>query len=472
MNDFTIDRTVRPSSSEVSVTPFPEFATFTLGNGLRVYHVSDPRPTVTLRLLVPGGSAADGTTPGCADMVADMLTKGSNGTSAQDFAGSIDFLGGHIGASASVDSISVSANGLKSRIIPILELFASVVTAPDFDEDELAKMKKMVIEGIAASKSEIGYVASEAVARLLYKDSPLGAMPSEESINEIDRDALEEYYDEFFSPRTATVAVVGNYETDELQALLEEYLGSWEGEEVVNLPERRFVVEGGRLILVDRPSSVQSAIRIVGPGPFPNDEEFARTQILGDIIGGGTGLGNRLTTNLRETHGWTYSPRAGFPSNRHAGRFTARAEVSSEVTDQAVREMLFELDRLTHEEVSSEELELNIRSTVGRYLMSLANPTLTARRVQHLEFYDMSPSYYDDLVDHYRGTTQSDIKNLASRFFDRSRLSIIIVGKASEIADSLQAYGEVELWDTDLNPVERIRSGKSVGGETSDTHPE
>lgn len=453
MNQYAIDRTERPAASEVALTPFPEYDTFTLGNGLRVHHVHDPRPTVTLRLLIPGGSAADGTVPGCADMVADMLTKGSGDLSASEFADAIDFLGGSIGASASVDQMSISARGLQSRILPILELFASMITSPEFDEDELAKMKKMVIEGIVASKSEASFIASEAVAGLLYKDSPLGVMPSEETINEIDRDALEEYYDEYFSPRSATLAVVSNYETEELRTLLEEHLGSWQGEEVVSLPERRFVVEGGRLILVDRPTSVQSAIRIVGPGPFPNDEEYARTQVLGDIIGGGTGLGNRLTTNLRETHGWTYSPRAGFPSNRHAGRFTAQADVGGEVTDQAVREMLFELDRLTHEEVSIEELDLNIRSAVGRYLMSLANPDLTARRVQQLEFYDMSPGYYDDLVEIYRGTTQADIRELASRFFKRSGLSIVVVGKASQIGDSLEGFGEVELWDTDLNPI-------------------
>ena len=451
-----IDRTARPAATEATHVEFPEYTTFTLENGLRVYHVHDPRPMVTARLLVPGGSSADGHTLGVAEMLAELLTKGAGDLDASEFADAIDFLGGNISASASVDHLSLSARGLRTRFELVLELFAMVLLDPAFDEEELEKMKGIAIEGLIASKSEPSYIASRAVARLVYGDSPLGKMPSEETIRDIDRDSVEEYFDTFVSPAASTLAVVGDYDTDELRVLLEKHLGGWQGEAETGVPDHRFAPEGGRVILVDRPTSVQSAIRIVGPGPFPNDSEYAATRILGDIYGGGTGLGNRLTMNLRETHGWTYSPRAGFPANRYVGTFSAHADVAGEVTADAVAEMLKEIDLLRREDVPDEELALNVHSAVGRYLMSLANPDLTARRVQQLDFYDMSPDYYDALVESYRSTSQSEIRDLANRLFERSRLSIIVVGKAADIGDSLDRFGDVELWNTDLEPIRQV----------------
>lgn len=452
-----IDRSSRPATEAIDVTPFPAYNSFTLSNGLTVYHVPDPRPTVTLRLMIPGGSAADGVLPGRAEFVADLLTKGSGDLSAQEFAASIDFLGGSISGSAAEEYIAVGASGLKTRFESILELFSAAVADPSFDQDEFAKYRAMSVEGLKAAKGEASFLAEAAIARLTYgESSPLGAMPTEELMMAIEQDDLVEYHEEYFTPKGSILAVVGSYDKDELQAMLERHLGSWRGPEDVVIPQETYRHEGRRVILIDRPTSVQSAIRIVGPGPFPNDMDRTRARIVGDIIGGGTGLGNRLTMNLRETHGWTYSPRAYFTSNRYVGSFLASADVAGEVTDSAVKEMLFEIERMTTEPVGADELNLNINSAVGTYLMSLARPNVTARRVQSIDFYDMESDYYDRLVERYQSTTVGEIQRLAKKYFRQEDMSIIVVGRATEIGNSLDQFGPVERWDSDLNPVNQV----------------
>lgn len=452
MNAQKVDRSQRPATTELDAVPFPHFEKFRLANGMTVFFVPDPRPTVTLRLLIPGGSAVDGERPGTAEMVADMLTKGSAGLSAQEFASEIDFLGGSISASADEDRLSISASGLKSRIGPIIELYTGVITDPAFDDDELAKYRSMAIEGLKASRQSPSFLAEQGVAKLLYGDTPLGAMPSEESLGAIDTDDLREYHKSWFSPKNAILAVVGNMETAELKNLLESSLGRWDVTTEPEVPSEPMSFTGGRIVVIDRPTSVQSAIRVVGPGPLPSDDDRTRTKIVGDILGGGTGLGNRLTSNLRETHGWTYSPYAYFTSNRYAGYHIAAADVRNEVTDSALREILSEIDGMRSGPVPDDELGLNIRSAAGTYTMSLANPNITALRVQQIEFYGMPEDYYDRLVDSYHTTSPQDVLSLSTKYFGPEDRSILVVGKASEIAERLEAFGEVEIWNSSLEP--------------------
>lgn len=448
----TVDRSQAPATEELETVPFPHFEEMTLSNGLKVFFVPDPRPSVTLRLLIPGGSAVDGELPGRAGMVADLLTKGASGLTAQEFASEIDFLGGGINARSDEDRITVSASGLKSRIDQIITLYTSVITSPAFDASELAKYQSLSIEGLKASRQSPDFLAEQGVRKILYGDTPLGAMPTEERIMAVKVEDLKEYHQTYFSPKNAILAVVGDFELEELRSLLEGSLGTWDVTTVPEVPGKPMRFQGGRVILIDRPTSVQSAIRVVGPGPLPSEGDRTRTKIVGDILGGGTGLGNRLTSNLRETHGWTYSPYAYFTSNRYAGYHIAGADVRNEVTDSAVSEMLREIEGMRSRPVPMDELQLNIRSAAGTYLMSLANPNITAMRVQQIAFYGMDPDYYDRLIDIYHTTGPEDVLNLSKKYFDPADRSILVVGKASEVAEGLEEFGEVEIWDTSLEP--------------------
>ena len=452
----SVDRSQAPATEELDAVAFPHFEEMTLSNGLKVFFVPDPRPSVTLRLLIPGGSAVDGDRPGRAGMVADLLTKGSAGLTAQEFASEIDFLGGGISAQSDEDRITVSASGLKSRIEPIIDLYTGVITSPAFDGEELAKYQSMAIEGLKASRQSPDFLAEQGVRKILYGNTPLGVMPTEELVSAVTVEDLQEYHAAYFSPKNAILAVVGNFEVDELRALLEKSLGSWDVTTLPDVPSKPMNFTGGRVVLIDRPTSVQSAIRVVGPGPLPDEGDRTRMKIVGDILGGGTGLGNRLTSNLRETHGWTYSPYAYFTSNRYAGYYIAAADVRNEVTDSALTEMLSEIDGMSSSAVPDDELQLNIRSAAGTYIMSLANPNLTAMRVQQIAFYGMDRDYYDRLVDIYHTTGSEEVLELARKYFDPSDRSILIVGKASEVGESLKRFGEVEVWNTMLEPEKSV----------------
>lgn len=452
-----VNRAQRPLAGPPPDITFPPYETFTLSNGLKVFLVQDPRPSVTMRLLVRGGNALDNDKTGLADAVADLITNGAGKLSASEFADQIDFIGGSVSGSASPDAINVIGSGLKKHLPQVLDLFGNAVMNPTYPEDEIQKYKALQISGLEANKKEADFLATYAVAKMLYGNSPLGKMPTEASLSSITRDDIVRYHKQLFVPNNSTLAVVGDLSKSELKKMLEGKFGSWKASATLPPPAPKMMKpKGGHVILVDRPTSVQSILRVVGPGPEYTDKNRTRTFLVNSVLGGGTGLGNRLAMNLRETHAYTYTPYSYFTANDFGGYFLAAADVRNEVTDSALVQLLFEVNRMATEHVTKEELTLNVQSAVGNYLMSLANPTTTAIRVQNIDFYKLPTDYYDRLVEIYNTTTADHILELAKQFFRKADMNIVVVGKASEVKEKLQAFGDVQVWDEDLNPVKEV----------------
>ncbi len=450
-----IDRTKQPAADPPPKASFPAFETFSLQNGLKVFFIHDDRPLVTFRMLVRGGNSRD-PVPSVADFTADLLTKGTATRSAHDFAEKIDFVGGSVGASASADAIIVTATGLKKHLPVILEMFSDAVMHPAYSTEEIEKYRQEQITGLKSAKARSEFLADYAINKLLYGSTPYGSMPTEESLTRVTQEMIKAYHHTYFVPNNTTLAVVGDFSRDDVQKIVQGTFGSWKGGPLPIVPQPKFPERTGRrIVLVDRPTSVQSSIRVIGKGPMLSDyKDRPRTFILNSMLGGGTGLGNRLAMNLRETHAYTYTPFSSFDGNLHAGRWVAGADVRNSVTDSALKEMFHEIERIQTEEPPADELNRNVQSSVGGFLMSIADPNVTAMRVQSIDFYGLPDDYYSKLIPAYAGTTGKEIRDLAKKYLSTEDLAVVVIGKASEVRTKLAPFGQVELWDSDLNPME------------------
>jgi predicted Zn-dependent peptidase len=449
-----IDRSKQPAPDPAPKVAFPPFEVFTLDNGLKVFYVRDQRPLVTFRMMIAGGNSRDGEVPSLADAAADLLIKGTKTRTAAQFAQQIDYVGGSVGASAAADAIDVVASGLKKHLPTILTMFADAVMNPTYPESELEDYRNEQITGLKSSKANAGFLARYAVNKVLYGNTSYGQMPSEESLSKLNSKLVKAYHDTYFVPNNATLAFVGDLSKEELKSKLEAAFKGWKPGKITKLAQPAFPkAKGGRIILVDRPASVQSSIRVVGPGPLYRDPERPKTFILNSIFGAGTGLGNRLASNLREKHAYTYTPGSGYSANLWTGTFVAQADVRNDVTDSALYEMMQEIKRIQTEPVPQDELDRNIQSSLGGYMMSLADPAVTAQRLQFMDFYGLPKDYYDRIMSVYAGTTSDDVMRLARKYMDPKDMQVVVVGKASEVKSKLERFGPVEVWNTDLVPV-------------------
>lgn len=459
-----IDRSKQPAPDPAPKASFPKYEEFTLSNGLKVFLVHDERPVVTLRMLVRGGNDRDGDIAELADAVASGLTDGTAKRTQSQFAEQLDFVGATLNASAGPDYIAVTASGLSEQMPTILDLFADAIKNPVFPNEQLDKYKEEQLTGLKANQAEPNWLATNAINRFVYGDTPLGAVTSEESINKLTPEMLRSMHRSLFVPGNATLAVVGNMSKEQLKNTLEGAFKDWKkgatpAPAKLKLPEN----QGRRIIVVDRPASVQSSIRVVGHGPRLNEPDFPKATIMNSILGAGTGLGNRLAMNLRETHSYTYTPYSYFDANSYRGVFQAAADVRNAVTDSALQQTLYEINRMQTEPVGADELNRNVQSAVGEFLMSIADPQRTARRVQSIDFYGMPKDYYDRLVPAYLSTSSKDVTSLAKKYLKQDDLSVIVVGKASEIKPKLEKFGKVEVWNTEMRPEGAADASVDIG---------
>src|SRR5690606_21228004 len=143
---------------------------------------------------------------------------------------------------------------------------------------------------------------------------------------------VKNYYNTYFKPNIAYLAIVGDIDAREAEKVVKEYFGKWEqGDVPSNTYQAPEAPEQIRVAIVDRPASVQSVIKLGYPLEMnPAKEDFLSTRVLGYILGGGAS--SRLFKNLREDKGFTYGAYSSIGSDRLVASFSANADVKPEVT--------------------------------------------------------------------------------------------------------------------------------------------
>ena len=450
-----LDRTQPPKPGPEPKAPFPDFKEDILPNGLKIFVVEDHRePTVTLRLLVRSGAAADVSQPGLAEATAALLNRGTQKRSAEDFARETDFLGASVEAGSGPDATTVTAGGLMKDLPKLLDLFTDAALHPAFPADELTKQQRQAISALEASKQQPASLAARLRGKLLYgSNHPYGTYPTEESLAGLKREDLVRFHHDHFSPDNATLALVGDFETAKVLPLVEKAFTDWpvtatDTSRTPVFPDVPKIPATLTVNLVDRPGSVQSNILVCGAGVPRNNPDVPELGVLNSILGGG--FSGRLFQNLRERHGYTYGSSSGFSLNRVTGIFSASAEVRNAVTVPAIEEIMNEIRRIDAEPVPDPELDMQRQYLAGNYLLSLESPGVLASRVQEIDLYKLPVDYFKTYASRVTKVSADQIKELANKYVHPDGLTVIVVGEAKEIEPALEKLGPVTVYDTDL----------------------
>lgn len=416
--------------------PVPE--RWTLPNGLRVLFL--PRagiPQVALRLVIPGGAAADPAEyPGTAGLVATLLTEGTRGYDATALNARIDALGAAVSAHAGHDFAEVEATLLAGTLDEGIPLLAEIVTHPVFPEDETERVRAETLDAIAARHDEPANVADDRTLVEVYGEGHPYGRPSfgtAEGVAAVPREALAAYHAGRFRPDGAFLVAAGDFDPAELRALLETGFAEWTGRvEPVPYPaapERP--ARAGERVEIPWPDSAQGEIRIAGPGMTRTDPRWVPASVANYILGGSTILG-RLGANLREDRGWTYGVRSSFSAGVAPGGWVAETAVEGEVTPDAVREMFGEMRRMMEEPVPEEELRRAKDALILSLPRAFETPGRVASRFATLEAYGLPHDYWERFPELIEAVTADDVRRMAREHFDPARLVCVVVGGATD----------------------------------------
>lgn len=433
-----LDRSIRPKPGAAPQINIGKYESFTLDNGLKVFVVSNNKiPRVSYSLIIDYTPVNAGPDAGIADITGDMLRTGTKKYTKDQLDEEIDF----IGASIYTNATGLYASGLTKNKEKLLELMSEILLNPVFDTAELAKIQTRYLSNLEAASTEPSAISERINQVLLYGEQhPYGEIETEKSINNISADKCREFYNTFFRPQLAYLAVVGDITFEEAKADIQKYFSTWQKSDLtkkeLNFPKQP---DSKIIAIVDRPDAVQTNLTVSYPVNLkPGTPDVLKAVVTNTILGGGT---FRLYKNLRETNAFTYGAYSRLSSDQYAGKFEASTEVRNSVTDSALNEILNEMKRIREEIVPLDELSLAKNYIAGNFALSLENPQTVANFAINAARYNMPADYYPNYLQNLAAVNAEDVKTMAGKYILPENTYIVAVGKAAEIAPKLQPFG-------------------------------
>jgi predicted Zn-dependent peptidase len=302
---------------------FPDFVRHRLPNGLSVWLVPLPdRELVSVQLLTDAGaSSEDEAVGGVAALTAQVLVTGTQRLDAAAFAETTERLGIDVGSESSWDSARAGFTALGSKLEDGLALLSDMVRAPRLDEREFERLKAERLNDILQARADPGRLADESFLREVYADEvPYGRLSAgkPETVGVLEVAAAREFHATRYAPNVAHVVIAGGFDPDAALAAVERHLGDWSGDGPGHRTIEPRARSGRRVVLVDRPGSVQSELRVGHLGIDRHHPRYFTALVMAALLGGV--FGSRLNRRLREELGYTYGARCSFDPRRATGR--------------------------------------------------------------------------------------------------------------------------------------------------------
>ncbi len=436
--------------------PRPEEAT--LPNGLKVVLLNSTKvPTYTMQMVVLSGGLSDAPDyHGLANFTASLLREGTAKRSSKQIAEQVDTLGATLGANSGYSSMAstVTASGLVENFDQTLELFADVIRNPTFPQDEVDKYKKRTLANLQLQRSNPQFLAQEQFSRAIYGTGHPASLvaPPAESLKKLTSKDLAAFHDKYYRPNNAIFAIVGDITMKELMPKLEKAFGDWEKGDVpaTTIPPAPAQADA-KIYLINRPGSVQTVLQLGTLGIERTSPDYFAVLLADRVLGGGPS--GRLFLNLREDKGYTYGAYSGFSGSKFRGTWVSSSEVRTDVTEGAMKEFMYELNRLRDEKVGAEELQNAKTAIIGSFALSLDQPQALLQNVITQKLYGLPADYWDTYPQKVSAITADDVQRVAQKYLDLGHLQVVAVGDASKAREVLAKYGKVELFDADGKPI-------------------
>ena len=380
---------------------------------------------------------------GICHFIEHAVFKGTQRRTALDIAIESDRLGGHFDAYTSHEMTGFSLKVVDRALPQAFDLLSDMLLDPRFDEEELEREQKVIIEEMKMVEDTPDELLAELFAAAYFPDHALGR-PIEgtpETVASFDRTRTARFHAHAYAPRNLVIAAAGNLRHEEFVSLVERAFAARGtddagGADAADAESRAHELTDGGAdvspapaapILVQHKRELEQAhLILAAPWPSARAAERYAASLLGSIIGGGTS--SRLWQSIREERGLAYSIGAAASAFTDAGLFQIYAGTSPEQLDEVLDLSLAELRRVVREGVGEDELQLVKDQSVASVLLGLESTgtragSLARQEITHGRYF--SP---DEVIRRIEAVTTEDLRAIAETYFTPDALSIGVLG--------------------------------------------
>jgi predicted Zn-dependent peptidase len=430
-----------PTSGTPKDFSLPRPTRFTLPNGLAVTMVAFGQvPKVTVRLVVPAGNVDEGRNEvWLADLTGRMIREGTAKRPADALAREVAGMGGELGVSVGPDRTSLATDVLAERGPDAARLIADAAREPRLPAAALARAKASLARDLAIQKSTPQAQAQEKFHEVVYGDHPYGRLfPTDAMLAGYTIEQVKAFHAARFVPGRARLYVAGVFDAAAMEQAIRDAFGSWGSAAAATAAPPAASAGARRLVVLDRPGAPQSTIYLGLRVPDPSQADWVALQVTDSLLGGS--FASRITTNIREAKGYTYSPFSAVNPHVRAAHWAEVADVTTADTGAALKEIFSEIDRLRKEPPPAEELRGIQNNLAGTFVVQNSSRAGVISQLAFVDLHGLGDDYLAAYVKRVMAVTPEDVRRVASEWLAPDRMALVVVGDRKTIDPQLAPW--------------------------------
>lgn len=413
----------------------PAIQHWTTSNGAQVYFIeAEEIPMVDVRVVFDAGAARDGENPGLAQLSNALLSEGAGNLDADAIAERFESLGAQFGTEAERDMAVVSLRSLTEPEVlqPALETLALVLAEPTMPREAFERVRKQMEIALQGLLQSPGSLASRAFYRHLYGDYPYGHLPlgTEESLARLTREGALAFHRRYYVGNNAVVAIVGALERVQAEQLAEKIMGGLPAGESAPASSAAPKVQELGTEVIAYPSS-QTTVLMGTLGMDRDDPDYFPLYV-GNHILGGNGLVSRISVELREKRGLTYSAYSYFIPMRRPGPYVLGLKTRNEQAEEALKVLRKTLKEFIATGPGEEELRLAKQNITGGFPLQIDSNGEKVQYLAMIGFYGLPLDYLETFTSQVKAVTPEQIREAFQRRVDLDKMVTIMVGGAAK----------------------------------------
>jgi len=413
---------------------------FVLPNGLKAKLVPYGQvPKVTMMVAIQAGNVHEAANEvGIADLLARLLQEGTTSLSATQIADKVAHMGGSLDISATADQTYLRASCLSEYAPELATLLAEVVQRPALPEAELPRIKTDFKRQMNLARSQPGTQARQKFTASLYGNHPYGRpLPTDASIDALTMEQVKGFYQNQYGAQRTSVYVAGKFEASALREAITKAWSGW-----AQGPAPRIEVAKSQIRpdvqTLDRPNAPQSTIVIGLPVVDPSHPDYLRVRVMNSLLGGS--FGSRITRNIREDKGYTYSPYSYLETHYRTGNWSQNADVTTKETGNSLKEIVYEIERLQKEAPSPDELKGIQNYESGLFVLRNSTPNGIINQLNTLDLHGLPDSYLTEQVKNINAVTPQQVSETARKYVRPEAMTIVVVGDKKIVDPQIKKF--------------------------------
>lgn len=436
-------QTLPPQGGTPRDFKLPEKKSVQLKNGLSATLVQyGAIPKVNINVIIKTGNIHEEPNEvWLADFTGNLMREGTKTMDFKTIAKKVAGMGGQVNIGVGPNQMTISGSVLSEFAPELVKVLADIVINPAFPASEVERLKNDLKRQLTVEMSVPQNQATEKFRSILYKDHAYGRIyPTEKMLDSFTLEMAKGFYDKNLGAKRTVVYAVGKFNEADVKKAIEDAFSPWKEGPAIDYPIAK-PVKSSDVAIIDRPGAPQTTVILGLPTLDPSQPDYLPLQVTNSLLGGS--FGSRITSNIREDKGYTYSPFSTINNGYRAAIWYEEADVTTEHTGASLQEISKEIKRLQTEAPSQEDLKGIQNYEAGIFVLQNSTRGGIINQLNFLDLHGLPESYLTDRVKNIYKVTPEKIQQMAKDHFKYEDMTLVLVGDKKQLDKQIREHQKV-----------------------------